>query len=340
MKLHSCFLSIIVPVYNMQKYLPECLDSLLAQDLLADEYEIICINDGSTDLSAEILNEYGRKHSNIRVIHKENGGVSSARNVGIENAFGDYLWFVDSDDFVAPNCLGKLKALADQYHPQMIRFNYQSVTENQIYLQTTFEKMDGNADVYSAGGAEICAYYCWSSLINKELIFENHIRFEQEMKYCEDVTFYMQAVISLSKEFVVFPKNIYYYRQVATSAIHKIDPVSLAKKVEDFLNKIHVFNELKEQATDSVQKFLIQHNLETARILLALLPKTQLSISPILSQLKKEGVFPLPIDWNRIRSQKSMRSKIILLRNSMMFKSKLLYLSYLCWKRSRTSKNN
>ena len=60
MKLHSCFLSIIVPVYNVQKYLPECLDSLLVQDILADDYEIICINDGSTDLSAEILNKYGR----------------------------------------------------------------------------------------------------------------------------------------------------------------------------------------------------------------------------------------------------------------------------------------
>ena len=340
MKLHSCFLSIIVPVYNMQKYLPECLDSLLAQDILADDYEIICIHDGSTDSSAEILNKYGREHANIRVIHKENGGVSSARNLGIENARGDYLWFVDSDDFVAPNCLGKLRMLAEQYHPQMIRFNYQSVTENQSYSQTAFEGMDGSVEVYSAGHAEICADYCWISLINRELVCENHILFDYGMKYCEDVTFYMQAVVSLSKDFVVFPKNIYYYRQVATSAIHKVDPASLAKKAEDFLYKIHVFNKLKKQATDSVQKFLTQHNLETARILLALLPQTQLSISPILSQLKKEGVFPLPIDWNRIRSQKSMRSKIILLRNSMMFKSKLLYLSYLCWKRSRTSKNN
>lgn len=101
------FLSFVVPVYNAAQYLPECLDSLLAQDI--SDYEIICVNDGSRDASPEILRQYAAKHGNIRVIDKENGGVVSARNAGLSAAQGDFIWFVDADDFLLPNILGFLR---------------------------------------------------------------------------------------------------------------------------------------------------------------------------------------------------------------------------------------
>ena len=101
------FLSFVVPVYNAAQYLPECLDSLLAQDI--SDYEIICVNDGSRDASPEILGQYAAKHGNIRVIDKENGGVVSARNAGLSAAQGDFIWFVDADDFLLPNILGFLR---------------------------------------------------------------------------------------------------------------------------------------------------------------------------------------------------------------------------------------
>lgn len=101
------FLSFVVPVYNAAQYLPECLDSLLAQDI--SDYEIICVNDGSRDASPEILRQYAAEHGNIRVINKENGGVVSARNAGLSAAQGDFIWFVDADDFLLPNILGFLR---------------------------------------------------------------------------------------------------------------------------------------------------------------------------------------------------------------------------------------
>ncbi len=102
-------LSIIIPVYNAEKYLAECLDSCLNQDIPAEDYEIICVNDGSTDGSAEILERYAREHSNVRFITQPNGGVSVARNTGIDAARGEYIWFVDADDLIQRNCLAGLR---------------------------------------------------------------------------------------------------------------------------------------------------------------------------------------------------------------------------------------
>lgn len=98
-------LSFIVPVYNLEDYIEECIMSLLNQDLSHSEYEILCINDSSTDSSLEILKRLAKEHTNIIIINQENQGVSAARNNGIKNAKGEYIWFVDGDDLIARNCL-------------------------------------------------------------------------------------------------------------------------------------------------------------------------------------------------------------------------------------------
>ena len=122
-------LSIIVPVYNVEKYLHKCVDSLLAQDLLTDEYEIILVDDGSPDLCGEICDNYAAAHPNIRVIHRENGGLSAARNSGIDAAQGKYIQFVDSDDFLEPNVLKRLVQKMEDEQLDILRFNYQNVNE-------------------------------------------------------------------------------------------------------------------------------------------------------------------------------------------------------------------
>lgn len=106
------FLSIIVPVYNAESYLQQCLDSLLSQDILKEDYEILCVNDGSRDGSLEILQQFARDAGNVTVIDKENGGVTTARNAGLEAARGEYIWFVDADDLLKPNILGTLRRKA------------------------------------------------------------------------------------------------------------------------------------------------------------------------------------------------------------------------------------
>ena len=94
----SAIISIIVPIYNVDNYLEKCIDSILNQAL--EEFELVLVNDGSTDNSGAICDKYSNKDERVKVIHKKNGGVSSARNVGIKNANGDYIGFVDPDDYV------------------------------------------------------------------------------------------------------------------------------------------------------------------------------------------------------------------------------------------------
>ena len=121
-------LSIIVPIYGVAKYLSKCVDSLLAQDI--SDYEIILVDDGSPDESPEICDQYAGRYSNIKVIHQENAGLSAARNAGLAIAKGEYIMYVDSDDYLQPNVLGALLAQAERDQLDVLRFRYQNVNES------------------------------------------------------------------------------------------------------------------------------------------------------------------------------------------------------------------
>jgi len=123
------FLSIIVPVFNVNAYLERCVASLLRQDLDRSDYEIILVDDGSTDGSGTLCDELAAREANIRVIHKENGGLSSARNAGIAVAGGDYIQFVDSDDYLMPSVLKGLREQIESQDLDILRYNYQNVNE-------------------------------------------------------------------------------------------------------------------------------------------------------------------------------------------------------------------
>lgn len=128
-------LSIIVPVYNVGEYLGKCLGSLLNQDIAREDYEIILVDDGSTDSSSVLCDELASLHSNIVVIHKENGGLSSARNVGIDIASGKYIQFVDSDDYLFPNVLGSVLSRVERDNLDILRFNYQNVNSQGVAFE-------------------------------------------------------------------------------------------------------------------------------------------------------------------------------------------------------------
>lgn len=116
-------ISVTIPVYNVEKYLGRCLNSVLNQTFKS-EYEIICVNDGSTDNSAKILEEYAKKYSKIKVINQENQGLSVARNAAMEYVSGKYTMFVDSDDFIAQNALEGLYNYAQKYNTDVIIFDF------------------------------------------------------------------------------------------------------------------------------------------------------------------------------------------------------------------------
>lgn len=120
-------LSIIVPIYGVEQYLRKCVDSLLAQDIPSTEYEIILVDDGSPDECPQICDENATKHANIRVIHQMNAGLSAARNAGLKAANGEYVCFLDSDDYWLPNKLGALMRQIEHEQLDVLRFDHQNV---------------------------------------------------------------------------------------------------------------------------------------------------------------------------------------------------------------------
>ena len=123
-------ISVILPVYNNVQYLEECLDSVLAEEKLS--IEIVAIDDGSTDGSEQILDDYAGKYENIRVFHQENSGVSVARNLGLKKANGEYICYLDSDDRYCPGVLEKGLALCSEKKLDVLFFTYENFFENEI----------------------------------------------------------------------------------------------------------------------------------------------------------------------------------------------------------------
>ena len=136
-------LSVIVPIYNVAPYLRKCINSLLMQDI--HDYEIILVNDGSTDNCGEIAQQYADKYTNINFISQENRGLSEARNAGIKQANGSYILFVDSDDYLQPNTLGALLGQAERDNLDVLRFRYQNVKESgEVFVPHKGMKTDYN----------------------------------------------------------------------------------------------------------------------------------------------------------------------------------------------------
>lgn len=128
-------LSIVVPIYKVEQYLSKCVDSLLNQDLSSEEYEIILVDDGSPDQCGDICEKYAANYTHVKVVHRENGGLSAARNSGIAHAQGRFVQFVDSDDYLEPNVLRPLIEKMEADDLDILRFNYQNVNENYVVFE-------------------------------------------------------------------------------------------------------------------------------------------------------------------------------------------------------------
>lgn len=243
------FLSFIVPVYNTEKYLAECLDSLLEQDIPHNDYEIICVNDGSTDSSRRILQEYSERYPNIVIVDKENGGLSSARNAGYSFANGDYIWFVDSDDLIQENTLHILKTiLAEQHYNRLQIGTYifnTTLTENERLLSQKHE-LKVNSHYYDS--------VVWGSLFERDFLLKNNCRFHYtDITHGEDTVF-MYEFISHSPSTRVYDEPLYFYRirpgslQTARSESVKI------KQTMSYLRIVAVMQNHFEKATPANKK--------------------------------------------------------------------------------------
>ncbi len=225
MNKNNISVSVIVPVYNVALFLADCLDSIVNQTL--QNIEIIAINDGSTDKSAEILEQYAQKDKRIKVITQENKGLSAARNVGINEAQGEFISFVDSDDWIDPAFLEKLYQAATAqkadiaccgiywYGPEgKVTWIYE-YPETSIAL-TLKEKLDK------------FRIPVWNKIYNREKLIKNNLFFREGVRF-EDTYFTMKTMESLGKG--VWVTGVYYHYRYNLTAITKGD-IDIKKKNE------------------------------------------------------------------------------------------------------------
>lgn len=212
-------ISIIVPVYNVEKYLPQCLDSIMVQTYT--NLEIILVDDGSTDNGGHICDEYAKSDSRIKVIHKQNAGLSAARNLGLDIAHGEYIGFVDSDDWIEPTMYEDLYAGFSITENTLLTngmiYQYDDITGEESLMRPHSWKHESllvinGADFGKAMFSETSNHYAWSKLYKKEVF--DWVRF-REGRNDEDTFFtYELAKIIRNKSYVIveIPNAIYHYR--------------------------------------------------------------------------------------------------------------------------------
>ncbi len=195
------FFSVIIPVYNVEKYLSKCLDSVTSQ-IFAD-IEIICVNDGSTDGSLSVLEKYAQKDNRIRVINKENQGVSAARNDGIEASSGEFIMFLDADDMYLPQTCEYVYEKIKQDNPDIVCFGH----SNSVKL---VEKLARRKDKAKLGNIIANQVFIWNKAFRKTFLTESGIKFPVGVKTAEDIVFCCLCYFCNPK-YSYIPKSLYLY---------------------------------------------------------------------------------------------------------------------------------
>lgn len=250
-------LSIIIPIYNVEKYIERCLKSCLNQDLPLSDYEIIAIDDGSPDNSKEIVKQYQEKYSNIRLIIQENKGLSGARNTGLRIAKGEYIWFIDSDDFIEANCLAHFYQEAHNQSLDILPFSISFLHENKDDQSPCDLKREGipiKGKDYLLRGYTF--FTAWSAIYRRNFLINNNIFFMRGILH-EDQEFTPRAYYLAERVNYTSKLGYIYYQRsntISTSSKKKKRGQDLLK-VADSLYKFISERESKES---EIYRFFIE----------------------------------------------------------------------------------
>lgn len=209
--------SVIVPVYNTENYLRRSLDALVGQTIDHSLLEIVIVNDGSTDSSPEIINEYKEKYPDIiKVFSKENGGQATARNLGIERASGDYIGFADSDDYVDRTLFEKMYEAAIKNNADLVECHYHSMLELDKKDENDFPQYrEVGTNGHISSHKDVRELFLnpqvspWNKLYKREVLINGNVRFPEGMIY-EDTSFYVKTLPFVKKHVYVDEKLVYY----------------------------------------------------------------------------------------------------------------------------------
>ena len=210
--------SVIIPIYNIEKYLKECLDSIAHQTL--GNIQVLMIDDGSTDSSASICKEYAANYEGFEYYYKENGGTATARNVGLKNAKGEYIGFVDSDDYIEPDMFEKMYSAAKKNDSDIVFCPTRGLDD---YTKLEVGHYDDKAIKFSilpkilphvvdSGTFRTVDWGNWSRIFRTSIINENNIKFYEGSRRCEDFAFSVECTLHAKSYTVIDEGELYHYR--------------------------------------------------------------------------------------------------------------------------------
>lgn len=254
-------ISIVIPIYGVEKYIEKCLMSCIRQDVeIGKDYEIICINDGTKDKSALIARCIASQYEGIRVIDQVNGGLSVARNTGLNHASGEYVWFVDSDDYIEMNCLKEVVDVCKKTNADIVsiqrKFVYEDGRTPELQPMTKILSVQKGVDVLVDGSYPPMAQL---SIYRREFLLENNLRFYPGI-YHEDSEFTPRALY-FADRVVSYDKYVYNYLQRANGSI------TSNYKLKNGLDALLVCNNLYNFSQDLDERILHAFADRISRIL-------------------------------------------------------------------------
>ena len=242
--------SIIVPVYNAQEYLKRCVDSILSQDYR--DFELLLMDDGSKDASGEICDAYAQQDGRVRVVHKENTGVSDTRNQALELARGTFLQFLDSDDWIVPEATRLLVRSMEEYNCDMVISDFYRVSGERLAQKGDIEEdkvmsRQEFASYMIENPADFYYGVLWNKMYRRSIIEEYHIRMDTSISWCEDFLFNLEYILH-ANVFYALQAPVYYY--VKTKGSLASQGLSITKTVKMKFMVFEYYNEFYKNVYD------------------------------------------------------------------------------------------
>lgn len=266
-KMNKTNISIIVPVYNVEEFLSKCIDSILAQSY--SHFELLLIDDGSKDNSGKICDEYAQKDKRIKVIHQKNAGVSAARNRGISEAKGDYICFIDADDWVNKEYLETFSSLIKDSSIDFIvsGYTYDFISSGQSIQYSIFENKANTSEEFRILLPELhnnnLLVSIWSKLFKKSIIDRFFLSFDTKMNYCEDAVFCWNYLLSINSIYVVENAGYHYRKDDSDTLTKKKYPFEIWYDIAEKVLKANqaVIDKFKLSTNDQIMQKIYDYYL-------------------------------------------------------------------------------
>jgi glycosyltransferase involved in cell wall biosynthesis len=309
-------LSVVIPLYNKEKYIDRCLKSLLIQDLPSSEYEIIIVDDGSTDSSCSIVQEYEDKYENVYLYRQKNGGAGAARNNGLSKSRGVYVYFLDADDYIVSNVLKLLLGLAEKNDLEILGFNTKYVSDGshtdsstKNIKDLTVEVMDGMSFIANRGFRN----EAWWYIIKKRFLLDTGIKFT-EGRYLQDSIFSATLMLK-TKRIDKVNLDVHRFVQVENSATTNKNPAHLLKFIDDIVYALGKIDELVkglDKSDENYEKvFKVYKQKQQSFVFTLIIKSFRCSIlkikdlNNILQKLEKIDVYPIDVKLGGIGYSKT-----------------------------------